>query len=162
MAAAGLILFLAACGPNNEADDTPAGSSSSAAAASAFPVSIENKFGTTTIPAEPKRIVTVGLVEQDALLALGVVPVGADSLRIEAGDAPLRAILLGGVPLGERIVMWWNFVGRSHEEVVAYREQWQRDVIDAADADGRFGHIDGWPAGSALPALPNVRLRPRD
>ena len=38
-------------------------------------MSIENKFGTTTINAEPKRIVIVGLVEQDALLALGVVPV---------------------------------------------------------------------------------------
>ena len=95
---------------------------------------------------------------------LGVVPVGSASLRIDAGDEPLRAILLGGVPLGESIVMWWNFVGRSHEEVVAFREQWQREVIAGTDAAGRFGHIDGWPDGSALPApeLPNVRLRPRD
>ena len=75
VAAAGLVLLLAACGPNSKNDSPSAGASASAGAA-AFPVSIENKFGTTTIKSEPKRIVTVGLVEQDALLALGVVPVG--------------------------------------------------------------------------------------
>lgn len=70
--AAGFLVLLAACGPNN---DTDASSGSDAGGASGFPVSIENKFGTTTINAEPKRIITVGLVEQDALLALGVVPI---------------------------------------------------------------------------------------
>ena len=49
---------------------------SSPAAAGAFPVTIEHKFGETTIDSEPKRIVVVGLREQDALLALGIVPVG--------------------------------------------------------------------------------------
>jgi iron complex transport system substrate-binding protein len=64
---------LAACG-----DDSGSGgdtSSEAGADASAFPVSIEHKFGTTEIKAEPKRIVNVGLVEQDAQLALGVTPV---------------------------------------------------------------------------------------
>jgi hypothetical protein len=60
-------------------------------------------------------------------------------------------------------VMWWNFVGRSHDEVVAFRQQWQAEVIAGADPAGRFGTVDGYP-GPALPApeLPNVRLRPRD
>lgn len=72
-AAAGLLLVLAACGPNDSnSDDAASGDTG----ATGFPVSIEHKFGTTTVTAEPKRIVTVGLVEQDALLALGVVPVG--------------------------------------------------------------------------------------
>jgi len=44
--------------------------------AAAFPVTIEHKFGATEIPEEPERIVTVGLTDQDALLALGIVPVG--------------------------------------------------------------------------------------
>lgn len=42
----------------------------------AFPVSIEHKYGSTTIEAKPERIVAVGLLEQDALLALGITPVG--------------------------------------------------------------------------------------
>ncbi len=88
---------------------------------------------------------------------------GSKTLRITAGDAPLRALLLGGEPLGEPIVMWWNFIGRDHDEIVAFREQWQGEVIDGADAAGRFGTVSGWD-GSALPApaLPTVRLKPRD
>nr|MDT0659440.1 iron-siderophore ABC transporter substrate-binding protein [Micromonospora sp. DSM 115978] len=71
VAAAGLALLAATgCGANEE----PAGATGSQAASASFPVDIEHKHGTTTIPAEPKRIVAVGLVEQDALLALGVVP----------------------------------------------------------------------------------------
>ncbi|GIF63789.1 ABC transporter substrate-binding protein [Asanoa ishikariensis] len=46
-----------------------------ASSSTAFPAVIEHKYGTTTVPAEPKRIVVVGLVEQDALLALGVTPI---------------------------------------------------------------------------------------
>jgi redox-sensitive bicupin YhaK (pirin superfamily) len=94
---------------------------------------------------------------------LGVTPIGLDTLRIEAGDHPVRAVLIGGEPFGESIVMWWNFVGRSHDEVVAFRQQWQAEVIAGADPAGRFGTVDGYP-GPALPApeLPNVRLRPRD
>ncbi|KQV07045.1 pirin family protein [Leifsonia sp. Root112D2] len=77
-------------------------------------------------------------------------------------DATARVILIGGTPLGEQLIMWWNFVGRSHDEVVGFREAWQRDVIDEVDASGRFGHVadyDGTPLPA--PALPNVRLRPR-
>jgi iron complex transport system substrate-binding protein len=43
--------------------------------ASTYPVTIEHKYGSTTITEFPERIVLVGLTEQDALLALGVVPV---------------------------------------------------------------------------------------
>jgi redox-sensitive bicupin YhaK (pirin superfamily) len=94
---------------------------------------------------------------------LGYWPTGRAQLTIAAGNEPVRALLIGGVPLGERILMWWNFIGRTHEEVVEYRRQWQAEVIAGEDADGRFGHVDGYD-GRALPApeLPNVRLRPRD
>ena len=34
------------------------------------------------------------------------------------GDGPARAVLLGGAPFGEQLVMWWNFVGRSHDDIV--------------------------------------------
>lgn len=88
---------------------------------------------------------------------------GASTLRVTAADEPLRALLLGGAPLGEPIVMWWNFIGRDHDEIVAYREQWQAEVIDDSNPAGRFGEVSGWN-GRALPApaLPTVRLKPRD
>jgi redox-sensitive bicupin YhaK (pirin superfamily) len=98
---------------------------------------------------------------------LGVSPVGSSELAIEAGDEPVRALLIGGEPLNEQIVMWWNFIGRDHDEVVAFREQWQAEVIGGSTRGGRFGALEGYDAGadgqSALPApaIPNVRLRPR-
>lgn len=66
-------LAVAGCGTPPEADD-PAGGSGGAS--DAFPVSVDHKFGSTEVAAEPQRIVTVGLMDQDALLALGIVPVG--------------------------------------------------------------------------------------
>ena len=87
-----------------------------------------------------------------------------------AGDQPVRLLLLGGEPFGESIVMWWNFVGRSHEEIVQFREEWQAQITAGDDvvadsqevADGRFGvvvgdHLPPIPA----PALPNARLKER-
>ncbi|MDR7082797.1 redox-sensitive bicupin YhaK (pirin superfamily) [Arthrobacter ginsengisoli] len=102
---------------------------------------------------------------------LAYLPVGRTSVTLEAGVEPLRVLLIGGEPLGEQIVMWWNFVGRSHEEIVAYRAQWQAEigvekppvavVTDAAAP--RFGSFPaGEPAPLPAPALPNARLRPRD
>jgi redox-sensitive bicupin YhaK (pirin superfamily) len=93
---------------------------------------------------------------------LAYAPTGRSSLRIEATDAPVRALLLGGEPLGERIVMWWNFVGRSHDEIVEYRAHWQADGIARRSAGGWFGVVEGFD-GDPLPApmLPNVRLAPR-
>jgi quercetin 2,3-dioxygenase len=68
-----------------------------------------------------------------------------------------RVLLLGGVPFDEELVMWWNFVGRSHQDIVAYRELWEHH-------DARFGDVQGYQGSvSRLPAppLPNVTLRPR-
>ncbi len=35
-----------------------------------------------------------------------------------------RAMLLGGEPFAEELVMWWNFIGRTHEEIVEFRRVW--------------------------------------
>ncbi|MEV0051884.1 pirin family protein [Saccharopolyspora shandongensis] len=85
---------------------------------------------------------------------------GRDELSVR-GDGPARAMLLGGVPFEEELVMWWNFVGRSHDEVAQARAEWEHGRV-AADADGRFGVVHGY-GGPALPApeLPNVELRAR-
>ena len=91
---------------------------------------------------------------------------GRSSVTLVAGDEPVRVVVLGGPPFGESIVMWWNFVGRTHDEVVAYREEWQAQIDGVDDsqdvAPGRFGvvvgdHLPPIPA----PPLPNVRLRSR-
>lgn len=67
---------LAGCGGGGGGDDQPS-SSAPTADKGAFPVTIKHALGSTTIPAEPKRVVTVGLRDQDTLLALGVKAVGA-------------------------------------------------------------------------------------
>ncbi|MFG3660990.1 iron-siderophore ABC transporter substrate-binding protein [Streptomyces sp. NPDC047706] len=78
LASALLLLSAAtACGGDESgSDDTGAGSREGASGESAFPVTVPHKYGSTTITSEPKRIVTVGLTDQDAVLALGKVPVG--------------------------------------------------------------------------------------
>lgn len=47
-----------------------------AAQAAGFPVTLTHALGSTTIPAAPQRVVTVGWSDQDPVLALGVKPVG--------------------------------------------------------------------------------------
>jgi iron complex transport system substrate-binding protein len=42
-----------------------------------FPIKIEHKYGTTEITKRAERVVTLGLSDQDAVLALGIRPVGA-------------------------------------------------------------------------------------
>lgn len=49
---------------------------SAAASAQDFPVTIAHAYGETTISAKPQRIVTWGWAAQDAVIALGEVPVG--------------------------------------------------------------------------------------
>lgn len=75
---------------------------------------------------------------------LAYVPPGSERLALEAGEAGARVLVLGGPPFGESILMWWNFVGRTHEEVVAYREEWQAQI--AAD-DGAGAERDPDDAG---------------
>ncbi|MER5323744.1 iron-siderophore ABC transporter substrate-binding protein [Streptosporangium roseum] len=72
-----LLGAVTACGSGSGATATaPAADPAAAPKSGAFPVTVAHKFGSTTIASEPKRIVTVGLTDQDAVLALGKVPVG--------------------------------------------------------------------------------------
>jgi iron complex transport system substrate-binding protein len=98
-------LLLAACGGG----DTTAGGSSTAASTGggAFPVRVEHKYGTTEVKAEPKRVVTLGLSDQDVVLALGTKPVGAIDWFKETpyGKWPWTKSLWGDTPpevVGER------------------------------------------------------------
>ncbi|WP_350349089.1 pirin family protein [Agromyces sp. G08B096] len=113
-------------------------------------------------PDDADPLAETGHAETLAWSELGYLPTGHEGVRLTATDAPVRVILLGGVPFVEELVMWWNFIGRTHDEVAAFRREWQADVIGRDNPDGRFGTVDGYD-GSALPApeLPTVRLKPR-
>jgi redox-sensitive bicupin YhaK (pirin superfamily) len=87
---------------------------------------------------------------------LAYLPPGSQRLTLEAvTDA--RVLLLGGPPFGEAIVMWWNFVGRSHADIAAYRRLWETHDIRFDAVDGYRGSVERLPA----PPLPNTTLRPR-
>jgi redox-sensitive bicupin YhaK (pirin superfamily) len=69
-------------------------------------------------------------------------------------------LLLGGEPFEEQIVMWWNFIGRSHEEIVEQREAWNGSGVD--DRPQRYGTVDDFEGDRLLaPPMPNTRLKAR-
>lgn len=71
---------------------------------------------------------------------------GRDVLGLRAvGPAAARVLLIGGAPFAEPILMWWNFVARTTDEIVAARDDWQ--------ARRRFGEVRGY-AGERLAAPP--------
>ncbi|GAA3021476.1 iron-siderophore ABC transporter substrate-binding protein [Kitasatospora albolonga] len=105
-AAALAALTLAGCGSGTTpaADTAP---STTAGAGTGFPVTVQHKYGSTEIKSAPKRVVTLGLSDQDAVLALGVKPVGAVDWFKESpyGKWPWAKDLWGGTApqvVGER------------------------------------------------------------
>jgi redox-sensitive bicupin YhaK (pirin superfamily) len=89
-------------------------------------------------------------VERGTMLYLGC---GRSELRLRS-DSGGAVMLLGGEPFEEKIVMFWNWIGRSGEEIAGYREAWQ--------AGERFGTVHGYD-GARLdaPVLPGVPLKAR-
>jgi redox-sensitive bicupin YhaK (pirin superfamily) len=104
-----------------------------------------------TLALEGAVVVDGAAVSPGPLLYLGS---GRSDLPLHA-DQAARLLLIGGEPFDEHLVMWWNFVGRDHDEIVTAREEW-------TDGASRFGTVRGYP-GDRLPApaLPTVRLKPR-
>ncbi|MDQ0800477.1 pirin family protein [Arthrobacter sp. SLBN-112] len=100
---------------------------------------------------------------------LGYLGAGRSELRVQARPGT-RFLLIGGEPFGEELLMWWNFVGRTHEEVEQAREDWEAQAAlpDAVAAGARYGLVRGHgpDAGAEAgripaPPLPGVRLTPR-
>jgi len=104
--------------------------------------------GTTTAPADPAFeyafVVLEGTLTVDSQPVgpghLAYLGFGRDELSFTATGRS-RALLIGGVPFPETIVMWWNFVGRTRDEIASAYEDWQ-------STSGRFGAVD-----SDLPAM---------
>ncbi|MFG1954522.1 pirin family protein [Micromonospora sp. NPDC048830] len=110
-----------------------------------------------------RRDFEYGLLAMSGSAQVGDVPVapgallylaaGRESLTLHAAPGS-HLLLLGGVPFEEPLVMWWNFVGRSHEEVAAARADWM--------AGRRFGVVADDPAPPLpAPELPTTRLKAR-
>jgi redox-sensitive bicupin YhaK (pirin superfamily) len=94
---------------------------------------------------------TTASVDHTRLIYVGK---GRDHLELRS-DEGARVFLLGGEPFEADIVMWWNFVGRSHDEIVEAREAWEAQ-------EERFGAVvDHGPERIPAPPLPAVRLTPR-
>ncbi|MEV1055074.1 pirin family protein [Streptomyces sp. NPDC049887] len=115
----------------------------------------------TGIPLEPDFEYAVLSMSGEARVD-GVPLLPGSMLYLGCGrrELPLRAesdaglMLLGGEPFEEELIMWWNFIGRTQEEIEAARDDW---------AEGsRFGEVHGY-AGDRLaaPDLPPVPLKPR-
>lgn len=93
------------------------------------------------------------LVNGSAVSADDLIYLGVGEAATISGNG--LALLIGGEPFTEHIVMWWNFIGRSHSEIVAWREAWNSQEPQWNDFEDNVG---GWiPA----PNLPNVTLRSR-
>ncbi|MFO7280115.1 MAG: pirin family protein [Thermoanaerobacterales bacterium] len=82
-------------------------------------------------------------VEPGALAYLGT---GRDELVLAAA-APARALLLGGQPFAEPVLMAWNFVGRSRDELVQAARDWNA-------GHDRFGTVDSPLARIPAPEPP--------
>ena len=68
-------------------------------------------------------------------------------------------MLLGGEPFDEGIAMWWNFIGRSHDDILRLLTEWNDAPED------RFGRVAGYRGTTdrlKAPALPaDLRLKRR-
>ncbi|TCM62797.1 hypothetical protein EC844_12341 [Acinetobacter calcoaceticus] len=77
---------------------------------------------------------------------------GLTSMRLNL-PAQSRVILVGGVPFESPILLWWNFVGRTQEELAIAREDW-------INQSPRFGSVPEYHGARLIaPAMPE-RMRP--
>ncbi len=75
---------------------------------------------------------------EDAIVepgSLALVPTGHEELVLETRSPRARVMLLGGLPLGEEVRMWWNFVARTNDEITQAWRDWQ------SHNTGRFGPV---------------------
>jgi quercetin 2,3-dioxygenase len=121
------------------------------AAGADIEVSLEPDFEYGLLASSGSVTVEGAPLGQGAMLYLGT---GRSSLRLTAAEAS-RLLLLGGAPFEEHLVMWWNFVGRTGEEIADYAEQWNAE-------SARFGAVVGYDgARLEAPPLPPVPLKAR-
>ena len=136
------------------------------------PAAVHTPIGGADLVLDPGRSVTLDLDpawEHGVFVVAGEVTVDGSAVALDqllylgpgrsglvlASGIGARVLLLGGEPFAEEIVMWWNFIGRSHDEVVGYREAW-------ASREPRFPPVvDRDERVREAPPRPSAALRPR-
>ncbi len=112
---------------------------------------LEPDFEYAVLAAGGSATVEGAPVAHGSMLYLGT---GRRTVRLQTEEAA-SLLLLGGEPFEEQLVMWWNFVGRTGEEIAEYAERWNAE-------DERFGVVEGYEGDRLLaPALPPVPLKAR-
>ena len=113
--------------------------------------------GTLRLPLDPFWEHALVLIEGElqldgARLAPGALHyLGTRRSGVELGSTTgSRAVLIGGAPFGEAVVIWWNFVARTTDEIVQAREDWE--------THRRFGDVRAYK-GERL-AAPPLHARP--
>ncbi len=77
---------------------------------------------------------------------------GREALSVRT-EAAARVLVVGGTPFAEEILIWWNFVARTREEMVAATRDW--------NAGRHFGPVHGSPAPPLVaPDVSGLRLKP--
>jgi redox-sensitive bicupin YhaK (pirin superfamily) len=104
-------------------------------------VDFELRPGRTTVPLD--AAFEYGLVVLDGALSvggrlldpghLGYLGVGRDEVPVDVAE-PCRALLIGGRPFPEPLLMWWNYVARTRDEITAAHRDW-------TERHDRFGHV---------------------
>ncbi len=123
-------------------------------------IAVERDFEYGVLTAEGTGLVDGVAVEQNRMTYLGTGRRGLPLAAPADQDGETVLLLVGGEPFAEEIVMWWNFIGRSHDEVVAQREDWNGEGITWVPP--RYGEVTGFDGDRLLaPPMPNVRLRAR-
>ncbi len=105
-------------------------------------IDLDLRPGSTTIPLrtdyEHALVVFTGACLVDGAVVepghLGYLGVGRDEVTLTA-EEPTRALLVGGVPFDEPVLMWWNFVARTRDEINTAHRDWTAGAA-------RFGHVD--------------------
>ncbi len=118
---------------------------------------------TTTLPLrhdfEYAVLVLTGSVAVDGAAAtpdeLLFLPAGRSELTLRCAPGT-RLLLLGGAPMHEDVLLWWNFVGRTQEEMEQALADWQA----GPPPDGRAGRF-GQRVASPLPPLTAPALEGR-
>jgi redox-sensitive bicupin YhaK (pirin superfamily) len=105
-------------------------------------IDLDLRPGRTTIPLRPSYehglVVLAGACTIDGVAVtpghLTYIAAGRDELTLTTAGST-RAMLVGGVPWDDPVLMWWNFVARTRDEITEAHDDWTRRAE-------RFGHVE--------------------